>query len=88
MSRLFICALVGLGLTAIGLTDIVDWPLWPASLALEYGFGIRDPFEDRTTQERIPILVALIATNSMFWGLLAYGGIELFRKRRAGTDDR
>lgn len=88
MSRPFIAALIGLSLTAIGLTDIVDWPLWPSSFTLEYFFGIRDPFEDRTAPEKVAILVALIGANSMFWSSLAYGTLRVTRRRRHQSDPR
>lgn len=80
MSKPFLCAILGLLLTAIGLTDIVDWPLWPATLTLEQGFGIRDPFEERTTREKTVILIALIAGNSTIWAVLALGVIGVARR--------
>ena len=88
MSRLFIAALIGLSLTAFGLTGMVDWPLWPVSLTLEYGFGVRDPFEDRTAQGKVVILAALIALNSMFWTSLVWGMLRVSPKRRNKADHR
>lgn len=80
MNLSFICALLGIGLTAIGLTDVADWPLWPVSLPLEYLGGIRDPFEDRATSEKAVILVSLIAANSSFWAFLFYAAAKIARR--------
>lgn len=88
LQKPFLGALLGLLLTAIGLTDIVDWPLWPATLTLEHGFGIRDPFEERTTTEKTAILIALIAGNATIWAVLALGVIGMVRRIHGIVSER
>lgn len=74
MSRGFLAALGGLGMTLLAWYGPWAWPAWPAFTALDLAFG-KGGFTDLPYAEKGAVVVALIAINVAFWGLAIRGGI-------------
>ena len=72
MSRGFVSAMVGIGMTLLAWYGPWAWPAWPAFTAIDAVFG-QDGFADLPHAERSAVLVVLIVLNVGSWGAVAYG---------------
>jgi hypothetical protein len=83
VSRGFVSAMIGIGMTLFAWYGPWAWPAWPAFTTIDLLFGHRG-FADLPYVQRSAVLVALIVVNIGFWGAVAYGvirGANRFGKR-------
>ena len=68
MSRGFIAALAGIGMTLLAWFGPWAWPAWPAFTAIDLIFG-KSGFADYPYAAKSAVVVGLIALNVGTWGL-------------------
>jgi hypothetical protein len=89
VSKGFIAALAGIGMTLLAWYGPWEWPAWPAFTAIDLVFGGHTAFADRPYAARAAIVVVLIVLNVGVWAVVAYAllwsGGRLGRRRRAGA---
>lgn len=73
MSRGFVCALVGIGMTIFSWVGPWEWPAWPALLTLRLLFGSNSIWGDLSFLARSVAVSILIAINVATWALIARG---------------
>ena len=78
MSRGFVCALVGIAMTLLAWFGPWMWPAWPAFTALHLAFR-HIVFAALPYAVRSAAVVAAIAVNVAFWGVIAFAIIALKR---------
>lgn len=76
MSRGFVCALFGLGMTLFSWFGPWEWPAWPAFGVLHLVFGKGGSFVELPFGARAAVVVVLIAINTAAWGLAAAGAAK------------
>jgi hypothetical protein len=72
MSRGFLSALAGIGMTLFAWYGPWAWPAWPAFTAIDLVFG-RTGFADYPFAVRSAVVVFLIILNVAFWGAATWG---------------
>jgi len=72
MSRGFVCAMLGVGMTLFSWYGPWAWPAWPA-LTLGRIIGGQTSVYELPYAQRAAIIVLLIAVNSAFWGGIVWG---------------
>ena len=87
MSRGFVSAIIGIGMTLFAWYGPWAWPAWPAFTAIESIFG-QGGFADLPYAERSAVLVALIILNVGSWGVVAWGVIWSGSRIGRQPDDR
>ena len=80
MSRGFISALFGIGMTIFSWYGPWEWPAWPAFAALRVAFGKGQDWVELPYNTRAAVLVALIAINVGVWGAVAWIAAALTRR--------
>jgi hypothetical protein len=75
MSRGFMSALAGIGMTLFSWYGPWAWPAWPAFATLHLIFGSGQSWIELAEPQRAWILVVIIAINVAFWGALAFGAM-------------
>jgi len=81
MSRGFVCALAGIGMTLFAWYGPWVWPAWPAFGVIHVVFGSIDWNRDLSFAQRAAALVVLTALNSGFWAAVFWGAATAFKKR-------
>jgi hypothetical protein len=81
MSRGFLCALTGLGMTLLSWYGPWAWPAWPAFTAIDLVFG-HSGFSEYPFGVRSAIVVLLIVVNVAFWAAVAYAIASGFSRVR------
>ena len=77
MSRSFISALAGIGMTIFSWYGPWAWPAFPAFATLRIVFGSGQSWIELPETQRAGILVLLIAVNVAFWGATAWAMMRL-----------
>jgi hypothetical protein len=72
VSRLFLCALIGIAMTLFAWYGPWAWPAWPAFTALNLMFGSGERWDELPHGQRALVLVALILINVGFWAAVAW----------------
>lgn len=88
LSRGFVSALVGAGVTLLAWYGPWEWPAWPAFSVIEIVYGSHSAFADQPYATRAAAVVALILVNVGAWAALASVAAALarsFRDRRTVT---
>ena len=80
ISRGFIAALAGIGMTLLAWFGSWAWPGWPASLALDI-LGRFSSFPDLPRGAKVATVVMLIIINVGTWALLFRAAMQLLRRR-------
>jgi hypothetical protein len=78
LSRGFLCALVGIGMTLFSWYGPWAWPAWPAFKAVDLFFG-PGGYSELPYAQRAEVLVALIILNVASWAVAIYAALVAFR---------
>ena len=81
MSRGFLGALAGIGLTILAWYGPWLWPGWPATTVLDFVLGRWAPSEVSFPVKAVGMVV-LIVINVGFWGLVTAAALWTFDRRR------
>lgn len=68
VSRGFICALIGVGMTLLAWYGPWEWPAWPAFTVTRLFFGSGESWLELPFTQRAAFLTFLILVNVSFWG--------------------
>lgn len=71
LSRPFICAVIGLGVTIFSWYGPWSWPAWPALATMALVFDNHTSFADLPYAARGAFIVVLIILNSAVWAAVA-----------------
>lgn len=80
MSKGFLSALAGIGVTLLAWYGPWEWPGWPAFTVISIVFG-HASFADLPFAARSAWIVALIIVNVSVWGSIAYALLRLVAAR-------
>jgi hypothetical protein len=82
LSRSFLCALFGVGMTLFAWYGPWAWPAWPAFTAVDAVFGSAG-YSELPYAQRAAVLVGLIVLNVGVWGVASYAALVAVRRMRA-----
>jgi hypothetical protein len=84
----FLCALVGILVTALAWFGPWAWPAWPAMGVMAVAFSPARPFADLSYGMRSAVVVVLTFVNVACWALVALGlaRVRARLRRRTGLD--
>lgn len=83
MSRGFVAALAGIGLTLLSWFGPWEWPAWPAFALIRLVYGTQSNFADLPFGTRAAFVVLLIIVNVGTWALAVAAAVALARQGRS-----
>jgi hypothetical protein len=81
LSRGFLCALLGIGMTLFSWYGPWAWPAWPAFTAVDLLFG-QAGYSELPYAQRAAVLVGLIVLNVASWGFATHAAVAAYRRLR------
>ncbi len=80
VSRGFVSALVGTGITILSWYGPWAWPAWPALAVIRFLFGTHVAFADLSYAVRAAVVVGLIVFNIGVWGIATFLLLTVVRR--------
>lgn len=83
MSRGFLSALGGVGMTLFAWYGPWEWPGWPAFASIEIVFGSQTAFAELSYAVRAAAVLLLVAVNVAFWAIVFWSVARVVSVRKA-----